>query len=123
MCASAATNPPADTGNTSTTAPLARAVSSTAACSIDDTATRPNRPACRSPIIARLIASVAPDVKITRPPGGNSAATCARATSTAAAAARPGRCALCGLAKPIASGPQSHGNIAARASGAKGVVA
>ena len=72
---------------------------------------------------ARLIASVAPEVKITRPPGGNSAATCSRAISMAAAAARAARLGLCGLAKPSLPGPPSHANIASRASGASGVVA
>ncbi|MCZ8171969.1 MAG: hypothetical protein O9272_09550 [Brevundimonas sp.] len=68
-------------------------------------------------------ASVAPLVKITRPPLGNRLSTCSRASSTAAAAARPARCIECGLAKPIDSGPDSQGSMACSASGASGVVA
>ena len=68
-------------------------------------------------------ASVAPEVKITRPPGGSNVATWSRATSIAAAAARPVRCGLCGLAKPSVSGPPSQRSIASRASGDSGVVA
>ena len=65
----------------------------------------------------------APDVNTTRPPGGNSAATRSRATSTTASAWRPSRCGLCGLPNPVPSGPSSQRSIASRASGASGVVA
>jgi hypothetical protein len=76
------------------------------------------------PAIARLSASVAPEVKITRPPGGNSAATCARAASTAAAARGPGGVGYADWhSRRGSSGPASQGSIAARASGASGVVA
>jgi hypothetical protein len=71
------------------------------------------------PLIAKLIASVAPEVKITRPSLGKSAATCSRATSTAAAACRPPACALCGFQYLSFS----QGSIAAKALGASGVVA
>jgi hypothetical protein len=47
---------------------------------------------------AQFSASVAPEVKKTRPPFGSSAATWSRATSTAAAAARPALCVLDGFA-------------------------
>ena len=75
------------------------------------------------PRMAKLIASVAPPVKITCPPAGNSAATRSRANSIAAAACRPIRWGECGLPKPVPSGPSSQRNIASRASGASGVVA
>jgi hypothetical protein len=100
--------------------PALSAVSITAACSIAEYATEPP---CPLPRIARLIASVALPVKITRPPGGSSAATCSRASSTAAAAIRPIRCAECGLPNPSLPGPPSQRTIASRASGASGVVA
>jgi len=71
------------------------------------------------PLIAQLSASVAPLVKSTMPPGGISAATVSRATSTAALARRPAAWAECGLANPSFS----QGSIASSASGASGVVA
>ena len=71
------------------------------------------------PLIAQLSASVAPLVNATRPPDGSNAATWSRAVSTAARARRPSRCAECGLA----CCDSSQGSIAARASGASGVVA
>jgi hypothetical protein len=72
------------------------------------------------PLIARLSASLPLAVK-TMPSGSqpSSAATCARARSTASWAALPYSCALDGL--PNSS--SKYGRIASRTSGAIGVVA
>jgi hypothetical protein len=89
--------PSGRTGSTVTSRPFAcsaRTVSSTAACSLAIVTTEP-----WVPLSAQLSASVAPLVNTTRPPGGSKAATCSRATSTAARAARPMRLGECGLAK------------------------
>ena len=104
--------------------PSASTVSRTAECSVSTASTRMRRGSARRafravPCIAMLSASVAPEVKRRRPPSGIVAATRSRATSTAAAAVRPGRCALWGLAKRS----RSQGVIASKTSGASGVVA
>ena len=114
---SRSTIPSCPTGSTVTARPRAASaatVSSTAACSVASVTMPPV-----VPLIAQLSASVAPLVKATRPPVGNSRATSPRATSTAALAVRPARCGECGLANPS----RNHGSIASSASGASGVVA
>ena len=116
--------PSRPTGSTTTSCPRPASqptVSSTAACSIAVTTMRGRAvPAISAmPLIAQLSASVAPLVNSSRPPGPNGAAITSRDTSTAAFASRPRRCGECGL--PNAS--SSSGSIAARASGASGVVA
>ena len=74
-----------------------------------------------APLIAMLFASVAPEVKITsRTSPPISAATCARASSTAFSARCPITCsALCGL--PYSS--EKYGSIACTTRGSHRVVA
>ena len=71
--------------------------------------------------MAMLLLSVAPEVNtISRGSAPTSAATCPRAVSTAASAARPIACsAECGLAKFSVN----HGSITASTRGSHGVVA
>ena len=107
---SSASSPSAPTGRTTTSKPSARsarALSSTQGCSVATVTIRrrdaspSERSAWRArPLIARLLASVAPEVKtISRGSAPSRAATCPRASSTASAARRPPACAeLCGLA-------------------------
>ena len=73
-----------------------------------------------APLIAMLFASVAPEVKtISRGSAPIRAAMWARASSTAASAARPMACsALCGLAKFSSH----HGRMAVSTRGSTGVV-
>ncbi len=74
-----------------------------------------------APLMARLFASVAPEVRmISRGSAPISAATSARAASTAASASRPSACsALCGLPKRSVN----QGSIASTTRGSQGVVA
>ncbi len=74
-----------------------------------------------APLMARLLDSVAPEVKTTsRGSAPISSATCSRAASTAASAARPIACStLPGLAKL----PSHQGRMAASTRGSGGVVA
>ena len=97
--ASRSTNPPFVTGMMSNLAsPCSsshRAVSRTEACSTAEIRIldRPTRAPCTAPCNAKLLASVAPAVNKTfegRPP--TKAATCSRASSTAAFWRRPKRC-------------------------------
>ena len=97
--ASGSTKPPAVTPITSSfvepQSASQRAVRPTEACSTADTniRLRSSGAASTAPRRARLLASVAPAVNTT-PPGRppTSAATCSRASSTAAACRRPNRC-------------------------------
>ena len=117
------TNPPPVTGMTSTFAkpwssshPVVRR---TDACSTADTRTlgRSVSPPSTTPRNARLFASVAPAVNTTfpgRPP--TSAATCSRASSTAADWRRPKRCKEEALPTPSAR----IGNISSSTRGSRG---
>ena len=93
-----------------------------AGCPVDHHAGHLVLPGLIDPKRARLLASVAPEVKTISPGRApSSAATCSRACSTASAARQPARwVALCGLPTPAGS---SHGSIAARTRGSSGVVA
>ncbi len=123
---SGSTRPRPSTGARSTRAPASAsaqaAASSTAWCSTAE------QTRCRSsggrastvPLTARLSASVPPEVNTTSAGAAPTrAATCSRAVSTAARAARPWPCWLDGLA----AGRSSSGSIAARASGRNGALA
>src|SRR5438093_289196 len=117
---SAATRPSPSTGTTVSRTPSAasaRAVSSTEACSIA-VVTRPAG-ARTTPRNARLFASVAPLVNtISAGPAPMSAATSARAASTAPRARAPSRCALDGF-----PGLPRQRSMASRASGRSGAPA
>ena len=92
----------------------------TAGCSIALTTRCPGWKRATLPNRARLSASVPPDVKtISFSPAPSTAATWARAASTAARASRPSRWSSDGL--PYRS--QKKGSIASRTRGSIGVVA
>jgi hypothetical protein len=95
--------------------------SAVAGCSIVDVITcRRSGRASTTPRIARLFASVPPEVnKISSASAPIAAATLARASSTAARARRPHACALDGLPNPS----RNQGSIASSTSGSTGVVA
>src|SRR5207245_357207 len=126
--APSSTTPEALTGRRSSTPPrraTAWAAARTALCSIADTTTRNGPPRSRdasaAPMIARLSASVPPEVKITWLGSAPSVSAMVRlASSIPARAARPNRWAEDGL--PNASWPR-YGSIASRTSGRTGVVA
>ena len=129
-CSSApsSTTPEALTGRMSSRPPrrpTAWAAARTALCSIADTATRNGPPRSRdasaAPMIAKLSASVPPEVKITWLGSAPRVSAIVRlASSIPARAARPNRWAEDGL--PNASLPR-YGSIASRTSGRTGVVA
>src|SRR2546422_2072241 len=101
------------------------AAASTALCSTADTATRNGPPRSRAasadPMMARLSASVPPEVKITWPGSTpRHSATVRFASSSPARAVRPNRWADDGF--PNASRPR-YGSIASSTSGRTGVVA
>ena len=121
--ASGSTMPPRVTSITSSLASprsaSQRAVRATEACSTADTSIRrlPSGAASTAPRKARLLASVAPEVNTT-PPGRppTSAATCSRASSTAAACLRPNRC----TDEALPTEPVSVGTIASATRGSSG---
>jgi hypothetical protein len=120
---SRSTSPSAPTCSRTSSTPLPSshsAVSSTAACSVATVTSRRRPDRSNVPLRAQFSASVAPEVKAKRPPDRPSVSSIrSRATSIAAAASRPQRDALWGLA----NFSSIHGRIAAAASGATGVVA
>jgi hypothetical protein len=123
---------PVTSGSTSVTAKASFSsclqVSSTDLCSVRELTMWPRswlarRAACATPSSARLLASVAPEVKmISRGAAPISAATCARAASTRSNAARPGSwVAEAGF--PWSPGLVRHSAMAAATRGSTGVVA
>ncbi len=126
--AAGSTSPSASTGRRTTSTPSRSrraTLSSTQLCSVATVITR-SRPSasrrCRTaPLMARLLDSVAPDVKtMSRPFAPMTAATASRAASTASAASQPSACsAECGL--PGFS--VNQGSIASTTRGSAGVVA
>ena len=105
-----------------TSTPLAVAVSMTLACSVATTIRRSTAPEANVPIIARLLASVPPDVNTTS--SGTAAAkdaTLARASSTRRRATLPARWTEDGLPPPASASMAA--TMASRASGRSGAVA